>query len=732
MVRVALVAAMVGCTCGMLNLRLAHQGKQNGKTVTTDTVSSKEKELMTERAASSLGEVIEMLATMLKEFQTQETEDRENWAKYQKWSDDTEVEKNDFIQQQKALVMETKAKKAANEQMVQKLTADLATLAQDIAETEKSLAELIQMRKEEHEAFQISLADVTKTIAAVGKATQILQGHYGATPEELVSIRQRVQLALTMYGAHTTLGTQQTVSSLSAMLQTGKTSGPDFLNTDGSKYETYQKQGGAGGVIGMLEDLRGELESQKQAMISKESESVRQFEETKAAKEADLTHMRQVQAEKIALKAECEATIEECIATIAQAEQEIVDAQEYLKQLLLDREMFTKSFADRNSIRKAEMAATQAALDALQSVSAGAKSNVGFLQVDMHVNTRVNSQTKVNSQTTAGQHVKASLSKIITVAKDLKATALAQIATKLRDVYFATEQQSFFDAGSFGPILKLLSDLITKLEEEQAAETSQHEWCNTEKDTSVATKEEREKNIHDLKQSIVSLTTTIAQLKTNILFLESEIERVKEETRVAKEIRKQEKETFEQAKKDHEEVIGAINTALAALSGQYGFLQISSKHQKHMGKQSPFGVGDTPFAEYKDGNAVGGGAMAMLEDLLEKYTGALETLITEEAAAVKAHEELLKRNAKFIADTTADKLAKTAERRGLINDIADAKSSMKQNLIELHEVSKYLQDLRPACDDIRSTFEERQKRREEEISALKQALEVISDPTNLR
>merc|ERR1719463_835865 len=245
MVRVALVAAMVGCTCGMLNLRLAHQGKQNGKTVTTDTVSSKEKELMTERAASSLGEVIEMLATMLKEFQTQETEDRENWAKYQKWSDDTEVEKNDFIQAQTALIMQTKAKKAANEQMVQKLTADLATLATDIADTVKSIAELVQMRKEEHEAFQASLTDVTKTIAAVGKATQILQGHYGATPEELVSIRQRVQLALTMYGAHTTLGTQQTVSSLSSMLQTGKTSGPDFLNTDGSKYETYQKQGGA-------------------------------------------------------------------------------------------------------------------------------------------------------------------------------------------------------------------------------------------------------------------------------------------------------------------------------------------------------------------------------------------------------------------------------------------------------------------------------------------------------
>merc|ERR1719409_436729 len=132
------------------------------------------------------------------------------------------------------------------------------------------------------------------------------------------------------------------------------------------------------------------------------------------------------------------------------------------------------------------------------------------------------------------------------------------MATKLKGDYMGTEQQSFFDAGAFGPVLKLLSDLIARLEEEQAAETSQHEWCETEKSTSVASKEEREKNIHGLKETIESLTTNIAQLKTEVLFLESEIARVQEETRIAKEIRAQEHEVYVQAKKDHEEVIRAI------------------------------------------------------------------------------------------------------------------------------------------------------------------------------
>jgi septal ring factor EnvC (AmiA/AmiB activator) len=187
-----------------------------------------------------------------------------------------------------------------------------------------------------------------------------------------------------------------------------------------------------------------------------------------------------------------------------------------------------------------------------------------------------------------------------------------QVVTKLKDDYFATEQKSFFDKGAFGPVLKLLNDLITRLEEEAAAETSQHEWCETEKSTSAAAKKEREKILENLKASITSLTTEVAQLKTEVLFLESEIERVKEETRIAKQIRADEKAVYEQAKKDHEEVISAIGEALKALGGQYGFIQLKSKtHHKNQQKRQEPG-GDSPFADYASGSAGGGSAMSML------------------------------------------------------------------------------------------------------------------------
>eukprot|EP00746_Dinoflagellata_sp_MGD_P074930 gnl/MRDRNA2_/MRDRNA2_30201_c0_seq1.p1 gnl/MRDRNA2_/MRDRNA2_30201_c0~~gnl/MRDRNA2_/MRDRNA2_30201_c0_seq1.p1 ORF type:complete len:734 (+),score=225.85 gnl/MRDRNA2_/MRDRNA2_30201_c0_seq1:133-2334(+) len=729
----SLVKIIVACLLAQaLGARLRSKSGSMDKDTSSDSMA--ESSSASTEAASSLAEVIELLTQMLHDFDTQAEEDKDNWEAYLKWSEGTEEEKNNFIQEQEALVMATEAKKSANEQQVAKLGEDILQLTSDIASTKQSLQELITMRKEEHKAFQEGLADLTKTIKAVTKATEILEGHYAANGAVLSEIRKRVQLALTMYGVRSPSATEENVEKLTSFLQ-GDTSflqqeGPDFLNTDGSKYDNYEKQGGAGGVIGMLTDLRSQLESQKEALIAKENEAKRQYDSTKAAKEADLKGMIKTKAEKEAEKQHCEATIEECISTIASAKQEIADAKSYLEELLADRETFRKQYGHRVTLRSAERGATQAALDALQSVSAGAKAGVGeaFMQSGEASFLQVTSQASANIDRIVDRLYATKSPSLIQIADSIKHHNKGKHShrhkhghgqAEKQPGFMAAEQASFYDASGFGPVLKLLNDLIVRLEQEAAAETSQHEWCETEKENGVLSQKEREKITGDLQGTIESLTTSIAQLKTEILFLESEIARVEEETRIAKEIRAQEKKVYEKAKADHEEVIKAIEFALEALSGQYGFIQLRSR------------TNQSPFSEYQSGAGGAGSAMEMLQDLNEKYTAALQTLTADEQKAQKEHDALVAKNEQFIAETTNDRNNKLAERRKLINDIHDAKTEMKDNLIELHQVSKYLQDLRPSCDDIRSTYEERKKRREAEIAALKEALEVISDPSSM-
>merc|ERR1719262_1856066 len=96
--------------------------------------------------------------------------------------------------------------------------------------------------------------------------------------------------------------------------------------------------------------------------------------------------------------------------------------------------------------------------------------------------------------------------KLHKLGEELHSPSLIQMAVVLKqlpvteaDAYFDREQQSFFDQGKFGPVLKLLNDLIVQLEEEQAAETSQHEWCENEKEGGVNAKTKRETNLQALK-----------------------------------------------------------------------------------------------------------------------------------------------------------------------------------------------------------------------------------------
>merc|ERR1719395_50190 len=136
---------------------------------------------------------------------------------------------------------------------------------------------------------------------------------------------------------------------------------PDWLNTDGAAaYGTYTGVAAeSGGVVGTLKSIRGTLMDQKQSSIEKENESRRQYEIAKESKEAELKKDEDEKAEK-------EGTLEECNA--------------YIEKLLSDRAIFSKEFDNRSAMRSAEMTATQAALDALQEVTAAAGRTGVFMQ----------------------------------------------------------------------------------------------------------------------------------------------------------------------------------------------------------------------------------------------------------------------------------------------------------------------------------------------------------------
>jgi len=661
------------------------------------------------RTGKSIDAVIDVLGKMLKDFSDMASEDKENWEKYSKWSADEEVDRRSFIQNQEGVVMSSTAMLNANKQQVQTLTGQIADLTSEIAETESSINELVKLRQEEHKAHEEEVSDLSKTIEAVNKATEVLEGHYAASAS-MAEIKQEVTQALSTLAL--SRATDPKMKPVTELLQD-----PNWLNVDGAaQYGSYTGVAAAsGGVVGTLKSIRSTLMDQKQASIEKENDSQRQYEIAKESKEADLKRSKDEKAEKEGTLEECNAKIEECNAKIKQATADIADANKYIGKLLKDRDAFSKEFDSRSAMRSQEMAATQAALDALQEVTAGSKSAVEGVLLQ-----------KSHSLGMKCPRCRAAARKLRAVGSTYHEASLVQLAASLENRLHSTARDpaAYFDPQAMDPVKNLLHQLISRLEDELAAETSQHDWCQTEKATSAASKTERETNIDSLTAEIESLTTAIQQLTSDILFLNSELIRIQAETNTAIGLRKDEKETFQKAKTDHEEVIAALNKAMSALSAQYGFLQL--KHTTTLrGKQSP-------FAEYSSGGASGASAMQMLQDLNNKYSTTLTELIADENAAQKAHEELLRTNEQFRKDTTQTKQAKETEKRQKTERLGNARVELAANRQELAEVVQYIADLRPSCDDIRTTFEERKKRREAEIAALKETLSVLEDPSMMR
>jgi len=369
-------------------------------------------------------------------------------------------------------------------------------------------------------------------------------------------------------------------------------------------------------------------------------------------------------------------------------------------------EKYSHEFDGRVADRNQEVAATTSALDALQEVTAGAKGAVESLV-----------QTTARRGLTCRRCPEV-VQNLLKVGEQWKEASLVQLASAIKS---QTKSGQFFDPTAMAPVRDLLHNLITKLEDELSAETSHKEWCDTEKAQSATAKEERTHNIGSLTAEIEQLSTQIAQLSSDIMFLHAELIRVQQETDDSIRLRNEEHEAFVQAKKDHEEVIGALGKAMDALSGQYAlFVQVAARKE----------LSTAPFASYTAGD--GGSALAMLQDLHNKYSSALTALEQGEAQAQGGHEQLLATNEQFRKDTQQTKQAKETEKRTASERLADAKAELTANHRELAEVVQYIADLRPSCDDIRVTFEERKKRREAEIDALKETLTVLEDPTMAR
>merc|ERR1719482_1821536 len=121
-----------------------------------------------------------------------------------------------------------------------------------------------------------------------------------------------------------------------------------------------------------------------------------------------------------------------------------------------------------------------------------------------------------------------------------------------------------------------------------------------------------------------------------------------------------------------------------------------------------------------------GGIVQMMDDLKEKLEDERTKLEQEEMAKQHSFDMMAASLTDAINQQTDSRADKTATKKEMETKAADAKGELASTQTTLAEDTKYLDDLKTTCAQKQSDFEARQKMRAEELTAIDQAIEIIS------
>merc|ERR1719155_222164 len=143
-------------------------------------------------------------------------------------------------------------------------------------------------------------------------------------------------------------------------------------------------------------------------------------------------------------------------------------------------------------------------------------------------------------------------------ASKLKSTALTTMVVKLRDA-----------PSPFAKVKQMIEDLITRLEDEAAAEASQKEWCDKEMSETIAARDEAQREIEAKNAFLMEKRTLVDSLAEDISVLSTEIADL--QTAINKEtaLREKDQANNNQTLAEAQAGLEAVENAIEVLSNFY-------------------------------------------------------------------------------------------------------------------------------------------------------------------
>merc|ERR1712012_821006 len=312
------------------------------------------------------------------------------------------------------------------------------------------------------------------------------------------------------------------------------------------------------------------------------------------------------------------------------------------------------------------------------------------------------------------------------LAKKEHSGALNQLASRIAAV---ARYGSVNHADVFAKVKGLIQGMIAKLEKQAGAEATEKAYCDEQIAKTEAKKSDLEEDIAKVTSKIDQAAAKSASLKGQVRELESELATLAQAQAEMDKIRSETHADYEAAKADLELGLSGVREAVRTLRDYYGgaasMIQATADPAAFMQRMRQ------PAAP--ELHAKAGGASGSIIDILEVVESDFATNLAkeeaEEADAQSEYEKVSQENA--VTKTLKDQDVKYRTQEAASQDatVAEYSSDRETANAELSAVLEYYSKIKERCIVKPETYAERKRRREAEISGLKEALSILEDET---
>jgi chromosome segregation ATPase len=622
--------------------------------------------------------VIQMLTDMVAKGNAEKQNEAKVFEDYAHWVHGQKRDTEYSIKKAKEEIEKLIAEIDKMESDIKTLSADIDELDGEIASWEADQKAATELRTAQNAEYMKTEADYSESLDALDRAIMVLSSASADVPQASALLQELVSKV-------------PAVQPVLALLQTSQApSGAPAVNA-------YEFQ--SGGIIDMLKKFKKKFKAELEDVVKAEMNSAHAYEMEMLHLGDNIESAKTDRNEKAELRADLSTKSAQAKATLTDTKASLAEDEKYLADVKATFTQKQAAFEENQKTRSEEIMALEKAVEILSSESVAghaAKHLPGFVQ------SRAVSLVQLGTA-----QERSNLRQRVAEFLQVRANSLSSKILALAAVQIAESP--------FAKVIQMIKELIARLEEEAEAEASHKAWCDDELHKNKKKRDLKSSEVSVLKAKMEQLDAEIKTLAGQIAVLAKEQQELSVAMQEATKTREVEKEENEATIKDAKEALVAVDAALAVLkefySKQGAFLQQ---------KQVP------EMAKYTGMQGSTGGVIGMIEVISSDFARLKSETEADESQAQKEYDEFMKVSKADRESKHKEEFDKTMlkDKKEFDMDMADKDRAAAQE--ELDFALEYYDKLKPECIEVHVSYEERAKRRQEEIDALNQAYKILS------